>query len=79
MPLWITVRFGARASSDGGFGESTIANTASAAYTYKAAGNFNVSLTVVDAEGLSHRKSSSITIDPAPVNTPPNGGLHPYL
>ena len=51
------------------------AGTASASYTYATAGTFEVSLTVRDAEGLSHTKTESITIDPAdpgdPVNTPP--------
>jgi PKD repeat protein len=51
------------------------ANTATAAYTYRTAGTFYVSLTVVDAEGLNHRKTSSITIDPASVNTPPTAGF----
>jgi PKD repeat protein len=52
------------------------ANTATAAYTYRTAGAFDVSLTVVDAEGLSHRKTSRITIDPAPlINTPPTAGF----
>ncbi|MEA2724066.1 MAG: hypothetical protein QOH59_1837 [Gemmatimonadales bacterium] len=51
------------------------ANTATAAYTYRTAGTFDVSLTVVDAEGLSHRKTSRITIDPAPVNPPPTAGF----
>jgi PKD repeat protein len=50
------------------------ANTASAEYTYRTAGAFDVSLTVFDAEGLSHRKTSRITIDPA-VNTPPTAGF----
>ena len=51
------------------------ANTASASYTYSTAGDFNVSLTVFDAEGLSHRKTSSITIEPAPVNASPTAGF----
>jgi PKD repeat protein len=51
------------------------ADTETAAYTYRTAGPFDVSLTVVDAEGLSHRKTSRITIDPAPVNTPPTAGF----
>src|SRR3954469_2759677 len=52
------------------------ANTGPAAYTYTAAGAFDVSLTVVDAEGLSQRKTSRITIDPAPVNnTPPTAAF----
>jgi PKD repeat protein len=51
------------------------ANTATAAYTYRTAGPFDVSLTVVDAEGLSHQKISRITIDPVPVNTPPTAGF----
>ncbi|HKH82579.1 MAG TPA: PKD domain-containing protein, partial [Gemmatimonadales bacterium] len=51
------------------------ANTATASYTYTTEGSFDVSLTVVDAEGLSHRKTSRITIDPAPVNTPPIAGF----
>ena len=50
------------------------ANTATAEYTYRTAGTFDVSLTVFDAEGLSHRKTSRITIDPA-VNTPPTAGF----
>jgi PKD repeat protein len=51
------------------------ASTASASYTYETAGTFDVSLTVFDAEGLSHRKTSSITIDPPAVNTPPTAGF----
>jgi PKD repeat protein len=51
------------------------ANTATAAYTYRTAGTFDASLTAFDAEGLSHRKTSRITIDPAPVNTPPTAGF----
>ena len=51
------------------------ANTATAAYTYRTAGTFDASLTVFDAEGLSHRKTSRITIDPAPVNAPPTAGF----
>ena len=50
------------------------ATTATAEYTYRTAGTFDVSLTVFDAEGLSHRKTSSITIDPA-VNPPPTAGF----
>jgi PKD repeat protein len=53
------------------------ANTATAAYTYRTAGTFDASLTVFDAEGLSHRKTSRITIDPAPVNTPPTAPVNP--
>ena len=52
------------------------ATTANASFTYAAAGDFNVSLTVRDAPGLSHTKTSTITIDPAaPVNTPPTAGF----
>ena len=55
------------------------ATTATAEYTYRTAGDFDVSLTVFDAEGLSHRKTSRITIDPAgtppPTNTPPTAGF----
>jgi PKD repeat protein len=47
------------------------ANTATAAYQYKAAGDFSVSLTVHDAQGLSHAKTSTITIAPVPPNNPP--------
>jgi PKD repeat protein len=49
------------------------ANTASASYTYTSAATFNVSLTVRDAQGLSHTKTSAITI--APGNTPPTAGF----
>jgi PKD repeat protein len=51
------------------------ASTATASYTYRTAGTFNVSLTVFDAEGLSHKKTSSITIAPPAVNTPPTAGF----
>jgi len=54
-------------------------NTANASFTYETAADFNVSLTVHDAEGLSHTKTSTITIAPAPVippvNTPPTAGF----
>jgi PKD repeat protein len=54
------------------------ANTANASFTYTTAADFNVSLTVHDAEGLSHTKTSTITIAPLPpVNTPPTAGFTP--
>jgi PKD repeat protein len=45
------------------------ANTATASFQYETAGTFNVSLTVRDAQGLSHTKTSAITVgtgNPAP-------------
>jgi PKD repeat protein len=52
------------------------ATTASFSFTYVAPGNFNVSLTVRDAQGLSDTKTSTITIAPAPPgNTPPTAGF----
>jgi PKD repeat protein len=51
------------------------ANTANASFTYTSAATFNVSLTVRDAQGLSDTKTGSITIAPAPVNTPPTAGF----
>ncbi|MEO8089413.1 MAG: PKD domain-containing protein [Gemmatimonadales bacterium] len=50
------------------------ATTANFAYTYRTAADFNVSLTVHDAQGLSHTKTSTITIAP-PTNTPPTAGF----
>jgi PKD repeat protein len=54
------------------------ATTASASYTYATDGTFDVSLKVLDAEGLTNTKTSPITIaaaepppPPPPVNTPP--------
>jgi PKD repeat protein len=55
---------------------SADASTANASFTYTAAGSFDVSLTVQDAQGLSHTKTSPITIAPAaPANTPPTAGF----
>jgi PKD repeat protein len=55
------------------------ANTADASFTYTTAADFNISLTVHDAQGLSHTKTSPITIaaaePPPPVNTPPTAGF----
>ncbi len=52
------------------------ATTASFSFTYVAPGDFNVSLTVRDAQGLSDTKTSTITIAPAPPgNTPPTAGF----
>jgi PKD repeat protein len=53
------------------------ATTADASFTYKTAKDFNVSLTVYDAQGLSHTTTSTITIAPPlpPVNTPPTAGF----
>ena len=52
------------------------ATTASATFTYTAAGDFGVSLTVRDAEGLSQTKTSSLTIAPVdPTNSPPTAGF----
>jgi PKD repeat protein len=60
------------------------ATTANATYKYTTAGTFNVSLAVGDAHGLSHTKTSPITIAPAeppppppPVNEPPSAGFIP--
>jgi PKD repeat protein len=51
------------------------ASTANASYTYTTVGDFNVSLTVRDAQGSSHTKTSPITIAPPAVNTPPTAGF----
>jgi PKD repeat protein len=55
------------------------AATATATFTYAAAGDFNVSLTARDAQGLSDTKTSTITIAPAtpppPGNEPPTAGF----
>ena len=52
------------------------ATTANASFTYVEEGTYEVSLTVDDAEGLSHTKTSSITIEPVdPTNTPPTAGF----
>ena len=52
------------------------ATTANASFTYAAARNFDVSLTVRDAEDLSQTKTSTITIAPVdPANTPPTAGF----
>ncbi len=55
------------------------ATAANASFQFTAAGDFNVSLTVRDAEGLSHTKTSPITIAPVdpvdPVNTSPTASF----
>jgi PKD repeat protein len=52
------------------------ATTANASFAYTSAGAFDVSLTVRDAQGLSHTKTSSITIAPVdPGNTPPTASF----
>jgi PKD repeat protein len=58
------------------------ATTANASFTYVAAGDFDISLTVRDAQGLSNTKTSTIPIaaaEPPPppplVNTPPTAGF----
>ena len=58
-------------------GDGTVdAQTANASYEYSEAGDFNAKLAVRDAAGLSHSKTSTITIAPvAPVNTPPTAGF----
>src|SRR6476661_1298141 len=54
-------------------------NAAATSFTYTTAGDFNVSLTVHDAQGLSDTKTSTITIAPAspppPVNEAPTAGF----
>jgi PKD repeat protein len=50
------------------------ANGSTAAFTYGAAEEFNVTLTVWDAQGLSATKTSRITVA-LPVNTPPTAGF----
>jgi len=57
-------------------GDQTVdATTADASFTYTAAGDYNVSLTVVDADGHSSTKTQTITIAPPAVNTPPTAGF----
>ena len=51
------------------------ATTESASFTYPSAGDFNVSLTVRDAQGQSNTKTSVITVAAAPVNTAPTAGF----
>jgi PKD repeat protein len=52
------------------------ATTQDAAHTYTVAGTFSVILTVRDAEGLTHSKTTQITIAPVtPGNTPPVAGF----
>jgi PKD repeat protein len=53
------------------------ATTANGAFTYTAAGTFNVSLTVRDAQGLSDTKTGTTTIAPAPPGNPPPGNTPP--
>jgi PKD repeat protein len=50
------------------------ATTATASFEYEAAGDFDVSLTVRDAQGLSATKSSRLTVT-APVNTSPTASF----
>ena len=45
--------------------------TAAASYRFTTAADYNVSLIVRDAQGLSDTMTSTVTVDPAPVNTPP--------
>ena len=52
------------------------ASTATAVFTYGAAGAFDVSLKVSDAQGLSQTKTRTITIAPVdPANTPPTASF----
>jgi PKD repeat protein len=46
-------------------------DTGNASFIYETDGDFNVSLTVWDAQGLSNTKTSTITINPEPVEPPP--------
>ena len=51
------------------------ATTATFAYTYAAPGNFNASLTVRDAGGLSNTKTIPIAVAAPPANTPPTASF----
>ena len=52
------------------------ATTETAAFTYTAAGDFDVSLAVRDAEGLSHSRTRAITITPLEAtNAPPTASF----
>ena len=44
------------------FGDGSTSATANPSYTYNSAGNYQVSLTVYDAEGLSHTSSQTIVV-----------------
>jgi PKD repeat protein len=58
-------------------GDGTVdATTETAAHTYTTAGTFSVILTVTDEGGLTHTKTSAITVAPvAPVNVPPTAAF----
>ncbi|HEX2218742.1 MAG TPA: PKD domain-containing protein [Gemmatimonadales bacterium] len=52
------------------------ADTETAVFTYTAAGNFDVSLAVSDAQGLTHSRTRAITIAPVdPTNTRPTASF----
>ena len=54
------------------FGDGGTSTAISGTHTYSAAGTYTVTLTVVDANGLSDSENTSVTVTaPPPVNAPP--------
>ncbi len=56
------------------FGDGNTATGASAQHSYAAAGDYTVTLSVLDAEGLTSSQARSISVS-VPVNQPPVAGL----
>ena len=64
---------GTIASRSWAFGDGTTSTTANPSKTYAAAGTYNVTLTVTDNGGLTHSKTSAVTVSSGGGNVLSNG------
>ena len=64
---------GTIASRSWAFGDGTTSTTANPSKTYAAAGTYNVTLTVTDNGGLTHSKTSAVTVSSGSGNVLSNG------
>jgi PKD repeat protein len=75
----LTVQFTSTSTDDDGtvdghswtFGDEGTADTASATFTFAAAGTYPVALTVTDNDGATHTRTEQVTVTAAPQNVPP--------